>query len=350
MAQQRVVQPGVRAAAVVRILAALVAACLTVLGMTIPMSAVAGTTTATIRGSVLGINDDPNSGMDGALADATVKVYSAWTGEVVGTGVSDALGGFTIRSLPPIPVKVRTAKAGFVATWSSGKATFASATVYWLHPGKTLNLPGEQVLYAEAVISGEVLGNFDPVLNHVRITVFNADTGRVLRRYTTTDGGKYTIGGLPAVRIKVRASASGWMPSWASGASSWDTAAVYPLYPGQHLAQDWGPSMTLYMDLHPAAIITGQVLGNSQPLPGSVVAVLDPDTGAVLARTVTDASGHYRLDPVPTGSGQTVKVRATKPGWHPAYANGKNTFDSADLITVNPYAVLTDNLYLNLTR
>ena len=248
--------------------AALVVACLTVLGTTVPVSAVAGTSTATIRGSVRGINDDPISGVDGALADATVKVYSAWTGEVVGTGVSDALGGFVIRSLPPIPVKVRTVKAGFLATWSSGQDAFASATVYWLHPGKTLTVPGEQVLYAEAVISGEVLGEFDPVLDHVTITVFNADTGRVLRRYTTTDGGNYSIGGLPAVRIKVRASTSGWMPSWASGASSWNSAAVYSLYAGQHLAQDWGPNMTLYMDLLPCCDHHGTGAGQLPATPG----------------------------------------------------------------------------------
>jgi hypothetical protein len=323
--------------AVTRALLALIASmALAVLGGT-TATASGPMRTAVVVGSVLGINDDPVNGMDDPLAGATVQVIDAHSGKVLGASSTDRLGTFRVASVPVSKVKIRISKAGFLTVWSDNSATRAGATTYHLHPGRTLTLANEQVLYAEAVIEGQVLADFDPAGDPTRVEVFDAVTQRRLAAVDVPGGdARYRIGGLPARPVKVRAVplAGLWMPAWADGAGSWDTARVFELYAGEHLVQSWDP-VALYIDLAYAGEVTGTVVGGGRPIYASRVTVLDP-SGVVIAEARTDRSGHYGVRFTDWG-GLQVKVKATKRGWKPAYANGEDTFETADLIYVGPH-------------
>ena len=189
---------------------------------------------------------------------------------------------------------------------------------------------------AEAVIEGEVLANFDPAGDATRVDVFDAVTRRRLASaYVPGGEAHYRIGGLPARPVKVRAVAlTGlWMPSWADGATSWASARTFVLHPGEHLTQSWDP-VALYLDLGYASELSGTVTGSGRPIGHSRVTVLDL-SGGVLATTRTDATGRYCLR-FSDWSGLQVKVRATKPGWKAAYANGQDSFETATVIDVPP--------------
>ena len=55
----------------------------------------------------------------------------------------------------------------------------------------------------------------------------------------------------------------------------------------------------------------------------------------MIATAKTDRSGYYRVR-FNNWSGLQVKVKATKRGWKPVYANEKGSFETADVIYVGP--------------
>ncbi len=324
------------------VLALLGTLALTVLGG-VTTTSVAATGTATIVGHVVGINEDPDASLNGPLSGATVTVVEARSGRVVGVGVSDALGRYEITSLPKARVSVHITKEGFLGVWSDNQKSASTATVYQLNRGQTREITPEQVLWAEAVISGQVLETFDPPTDPVRVEVFDADTHTLLGVVDVPPGdGQYRIGGLPAGPIKVVATplAGLWADSWADGAASWDAATVFTLYPGQHLTQSWSPTKVLYLDLVYAGEVKGTVVkGNGRPIEGSSVTVLDT-AGNVLAQGRSDSAGSYRLR-FQDWAGLQVKVMAAKAGWATVYANGKTSFGTADVIVVDGHQSVT---------
>jgi hypothetical protein len=283
---------------------------------------------ASVRGHVHGLDEEPGHELDGPLAGATVTVVDARTGRALGSGVSDASGAYLVRGLPPRAVKLRATMPGFLPVWAADAPTFRSADTYRLAAGRTLTLDPALVLPAEAVISGQVLSGMDPIVHDATVTVFDAGTGRVLASGTADTEGWYTIGGLPATGIKVRAAAPGFVDDWASHKPTRATADVYRLHAGQHLSQTWDAEQILYLDLPLHATIRGQVLGAGAPLPDARVTVLDAATGRPLATTVADGSGHYELGGIVPRI--AIKVRATERGWVTSYANDKRTFREAD--------------------
>lgn len=173
-----------------------------------------------------------------------------------------------------------------------------------------------------AAIKGVVLSFMDP-LGFARVTVFNADTGTALKSVVADVGGNYLVTGLPAGRVQVRATKTGYLTSWADNAPSRATARIYTLSPGQVLEQSWDPPV-LSLDLAPEAVVTGTVLGVSDvPLPGTgtpvagaSVTVLSED-GRGLGHAVTDATGGFRVGMLPSG---LVRVRASAAGYLTALA------------------------------
>ena len=224
-------------------------------------------------------------------------------------------------------MRVHIAKEGFLGVWSDNQKKASTATVYRLDQRRTTNITREQVLWAEAVISGQVLQTFDPPTDPVRVEVFNADTHKLLGSVDVPAGdGLYRIGALPAGPIKVVATplAGLWADSSADGAASWDAATVFTLYPGQHLTQSWSPTKVLYLDLVYAGEVKGTVVTRTgRPIERSTVTVLDT-AGNVLAQGRSDPAGSYRLR-FQDWAGLQVKVMAAKAGWATVYANGKTS-------------------------
>ncbi|HSK33972.1 MAG TPA: carboxypeptidase-like regulatory domain-containing protein [Propionicimonas sp.] len=173
---------------------------------------------------------------------------------------------------------------------------------------------------APAAIKGQVLSFMDP-LGFARVTVFNADTGAAVRSVLTDGDGYYLSTGLPAGRIQVRATKTGYLDAWASGVSTRAAATVYTLVAGQTLEQTWDERMVLYLDLAPEGVVTGTVVGVNQnpyagpasgPISGAKVTVVAAATGKSLGSAVTDAYGHFRVGRLPAGQ---VKVKASAAGW-----------------------------------
>lgn len=191
-----------------------------------------------------------------------------------------------------------------------------------------------------SAVEGQVLAWMDPI-GSARVTVYNATTGAAIKGVTTDGEGYYRIGGLPAVKVKVRASKAGYLDSWASGASSRATATVYQLQPGQTLRQTWDEKMVLYLDLTPEAAISGSIMGFSydpvsgwdDPVAGVTVTAFDAVTGAAVGSTTTDYTGDFRIGKLRQGK---VKVRASKPGWITSWAHDKWTKASAETFFVEP--------------
>lgn len=227
----------------------------------------------------------------------------------------------------------RSARRAFVAmtaviACSVGVCTSARATTAHAGPG--------------AAIAGQVLSFMDPI-GDVKVTVFDARTGSVIRSAQTDAEGNYRIGGLPATDVKVRAMKAGYLDAWASGVSSRADADVYTLVEGQTLRQSWDEEMVLYLDLTPESVITGWIMGFNDwvaspwddPLPGVTVTVYSEATGAALgSATTAEHTGVFRIGRLPAGD---VKVRAAKAGWQTVWATDRTTRASADVYTVQPF-------------
>ncbi len=301
------------------------------------------TGTAGVAGTVRGVNE--TTGFDGALAGAPVRVADAATGQTLRWTTTDAQGGFTVSALPAVAVKVQVRKEGWLVTYVGGGRAWREAPSFDLTAGTTRVLPSTTV-FAEAVITGETLGWMDP-LDGVTVTVFDADTGKVLAREVNgTYDWTYRIGQLPPGRIKVRGTRSGWLTDWADDRDTWDQARVFTLRSGQTLAQSWDP-ITLYLDLTPESVITGTVRGidedpvsgSQAPLAGARVTVLDAGTGRAVASTTSsqDPAGAFRIGGLRGGD---YKVKVSKPGWVTTYV--PNVFGLGDAMSfqVQPGATL----------
>jgi len=189
---------------------------------------------------------------------AKVTVFDANTHRALRSVITDGSGYYLVTGIRPGPVKVRASLAHYITNWadSFGQQTWATARVFTLKPGELLvqSWAYPAALYLdiarEAVIHGQVLGNGRP-LRHARVTVFDATTGKVVRRVTTDKAGNYRvdrIGAFSGLVVKVRASKPGWRSSWANGKWSMATADTFQLYPGVELRQSDYPG-SLYLNL-----------------------------------------------------------------------------------------------------
>jgi hypothetical protein len=201
---------------------------------------------------------------------------------------------------------------------------------------------------SSAAIKGQVLAWMDPIDN-ATVTVFRVDTGKAIASTLADSSGYYTITGLPAVRVTVRATRAGYLEAWASGASTRRQATVYTLRPGQTLEQTWDARMILYLDLTPEAVVTGTVSGYQDvpagedpalwqrtPVAGARVTVVSARTGARLGTATSDAGGHFRVGMLPAGP---VKVKASAPGFVTAWAPNQPV-GTTEQFTAEPYSVV----------
>ncbi|MCV2394055.1 carboxypeptidase regulatory-like domain-containing protein [Actinotalea sp. M2MS4P-6] len=288
---------------------------------------------STLMGWVHGVRDDPELGWDGPLPDATVSLLGTETGEALATTRTDELGNFRFDGLAPGTYTLRAEKDGWLPIYVGQVDNVADAAPFTFYGGEVQSTG--MTLYAEPAITGEVLGNFDP-LGGATVTVYDAATDEPitsvqLGEYETT----YRIEGLMPGEVKVGATKDGWLPGFADGVRTLADATVYTLEPGQTLSQSWDP-IVLYVDLTPMSTLMGEVLGIrddpvygwDDPLRGVTVTLLDATTGATVATTQTDELGDFRFDGVAPGG---YTLLAEKDGWLPVYAGQAD--DLADAAT-----------------
>lgn len=196
-----------------------------------------------------------------------------------------------------------------------------------------------------AGVAGYVTGAGQP-LGGVTVAVLNAYSGAVLKTAQTDTYGHYSLSGLPAKPVKLRFSKATWLTGWAAGKGSFGAATVFWLQsnkttrvPAQNMTKE--------------AVIQGQVLAWMDPIGGATVSVLNADTGRVLKSLQLGESDYeYRIGGLAPGR---IKVRATKPGYEQAYADGVHSFTDARVFTLHAGDVITQSwspepsLYLDLT-
>ncbi len=277
---------------------------------------------AVISGTIMGFNDSTTSPYDNPLGGVRVTAFDSATGRALGSALSaDSSAGadwgsFRIGMLPAGDVVLRAAKDGWVTTWAHDRWTRATAEVFTVAPFSPVDV-GTLAIYAPAGIQGGVMLDDEPVATDVTVSVFDADSGRLLRSIVDDDG-YFQVDGLPPVRVKVRASGPFYTTGWATFQTTWDAAEVFPLRPGVVSGELMGT-----INVIRAATIKGQVLGNFDPLGYARVTVFDASTGAALKSTTCDREGYYTIAKIPVGfAGRDVKVRAAKTGWQSSWADG----------------------------
>lgn len=176
---------------------------------------------------------------------------------------------------------------------------------------------------------------WDDPLAGVKVTVVTGDTGAALGSATTDASGAFRIGKLPVGLVKVRASASGWSTSWAPGIRTRAEGAVYQVRGGQVT------TIELISFFAPAAM-EGQVLSQMDPIGPATVTVYDASTRRVIASVTTNGEGHYRIEGLWADWNTRVKVRASKDGFTPNWADSyaQNTWDTATVFTLSPGVTL----------
>jgi hypothetical protein len=120
-----------------------------------------------------------------------------------------------------------------------------------------------------ASVIGVVTGS-GTVLGDVLVTVFSAGTGKALREAKTDGSGRFSVGGLPAGLVKVRAVKSGWLTSYATGKSTLASADVYTVQAGDTLSVPGNGAWAM----HAQVGYPGLVLGQTNPLSGAGAPVL----------------------------------------------------------------------------
>lgn len=172
-----------------------------------------------------------------------------------------------------------------------------------------------QVTDAAVSVSGTVLSNMDPIVSDATVTVYDADSGRVLGSQTDVSY-SFTFTGLPAGHLWVGVTAPDYLPGF---------SAPLTLAPGDVLGPDWDQGAVV-LELWPAqsdAALHGRVVGrpdpaslDSIPLAGATVTVYYP--GDVAATTTTEPDGRYEIGGLVAGR---YRVTASMPGWVGATAD-----------------------------
>ncbi len=291
-----------------RIVAAFVAAIALVAGMggQVP-AAVAAEAPAAIRGQVLAFMDP--------VGYARVTVLNAATGAKVASVVTDGSGYYMVTGLPAIAVKVRATKPGYLDSWADGASSSATATVYTLVSGQTLEQSWDPMrlyldLTPEGVVTGSVIGLASPsspgpgrTLRGARVVVVSAATGKTLGSARTSSAGAFRIGMLPAGEVTVKVSAGGFGTASAPNNPPGEVVR-FPVQAGA--TTDIGT-----IRLYSRATVYGYILWQMDPIPEPAeVTVFAARTGAVLRRVAVPPFGQFRLDGLRPGR-ISVRVRAS---------------------------------------
>lgn len=310
-----------------------------------------------LTGAVLGIDDSPDSPWDDPLPGVRVTAFDASTGAAVRSVTTDALGQFRIGGLPAGAYQLRARLDRWVTTYASGKPSLDTADVFSVAAGQTVALDEPMVLYAQAVISGDIMGfsgppnDWDDPLGGVRVVAVDDATGRVVASDVTgttadPDFGEFRLA-VPPGSYVLRATLDGWTTTWDHDRATRAEADVHTVSAGEELG------LTSSWAMLRQTTLEGQVLGQMDPLGGATVTVFDAATGRALRSVVADGDGMYRVTvPTPYG-GSAVKVRATKSGWYPSWADGRTTMATADVVGMPEGGTLSQQwdplvLYLDL--
>lgn len=192
---------------------------------------------------------------------------------------------------------------------------------------------------------GSVVGQ--PV-SGAKVVVVAARSGKVLATATSDSLGQVRMERVPAGPVKVRASAPGWLTTWAPGERRKVDAAVFRV--PRRGVTDIGD-----VRIYRPASVQGQVLSSMDPVSYAKVTIFDASTHEPLRSVVSDVSGNYLVTGLYPGQ---IKVRASLAHYITNWADsfGQMTWKTARIFTLAPGALLAQSwtgepsLYLDIAR
>jgi Carboxypeptidase regulatory-like domain len=255
------------------------------------------------------------------LADIDVNVNPDGQG-VGGYGRTDGSGHYVTSAVMPGRYRVQFRDNSSSPTWAAvywnQQPTFGTATLLELTAGIPQRDGVDAQLALAASISGTITNSSGVPIRNIcvdgAIDTPNGPDG--VGQVQTAADGSYTLAGLPAMPVKVRAQdcnvVGPYRTLWWPAADSYQAATAIPLTPGR-------PRQDVDFTLPPAATISGTVHDDSeQALAGICVQAVTADAFGALTQTGSDgtyqlllnAGGDYAVQFVdctaqPTHTGQT---------------------------------------------
>lgn len=204
------------------------------------------------------------------------------------------------------------------------------------------------VLLASVVGLGDPAGDLGHPVSGVKVAVVSARSGKVLGSAISDSLGQVRIERLPAGPVKVRASAAGWLTTWAPGERRKADARVFRV-PARGVT-DIGD-----VRIYKPASVQGQVLSSMDPIGFAKVTIFDATTGRALRSVIADESGNYLVTGLYPGP---IKVRASLAHYITNWADsfGQQTWRTARVFVLTPGELLSQSwseepaLYLDIAR
>jgi 5-hydroxyisourate hydrolase-like protein (transthyretin family) len=287
------------------------------LGAATPVAATAGQTVANVDaalpdgGAIRGTVTD--AALDAPIGGVTVTAYDASTEAAVSTTTTDAAGRYRLRGLPGGAYRVGYSAEDFdfgppalyVPQYYPAAATLPAGSTVSVTTGQTT--AGIDTALQQG---GDVEGTVTNATTHapaagVAVTIYDAAGTNVGSATTSSDGG-YAVPGLASGQYRVRfatAYGSRYVVEYYDDASSLSSATQVGVSAG---ARTTGIDAALTPSGSIAGMVTDGQTG--QPVP-NVQVYAQTSSGPSYAYGFSDASGHYELSGLTTGS-YTVRTYA----------------------------------------
>lgn len=273
-------------------------------------------------------------GISGRVTDGVNGIAGVWVGVNVASNLAfvygattDAEGYYRIGGLVTGDYKVYFAgnSVGYQNLWHTGVLTPETASpVSVTAPYYFTDV--NAVLTTAGAISGRVTNESLAGIANVQVIVSDATTGVWLANAMTDGSGNYTLGGMAAGNYKVffDGSSVGYGRQWYNSKADINSANPVTVF-----AETTTPGINGVLPV--AGSITGKVTYLSAGLPGVSVTVYDATNGIWITNTLTDASGNYIINGLPTGS---YKLQYYKNGYVGQWYSNKTSQATADQVAV----------------
>ncbi|MSM40744.1 MAG: hypothetical protein GJT30_14100 [Geobacter sp.] len=284
----------------------------------------AGINVAMARGGVItGTVTDAATGT--SVGNVYVTIFSALSGQYIGSGYTDGTGAYSIGGLVPGSYKLsfqHYGNDGYLGQWYSNASDQATATIVNVAAAATTS-GINAALRKGGSISGTVTDSGTGAgIPSAGIIVYDAATGSWIKSVSTDSTGAYSVNGLSG-SYKIRFTAAGYIDQWFNGKSDLNTAdSVTVTAPNQTsginaLLVKGGSINGLVTDSATGAIIAG-----------ASAEALDATSGSWIGYAMTDSTGHYGITGLPSGS---YKIRIRKSEYVEQWYGGESQSSAASI-------------------
>jgi hypothetical protein len=272
--------------------------------------------------------------ISGRVTDGVNGIAGVWVGVNVASNMAfvygattDMSGYYSIGGLVTGDYKVYFAgnSVGYQNIWYNASPSPNTATAVPITAPNSVILD-DTVLTRAGSISGKVTNASLVGISNVLVNVSEASTGNWLANAMTNSSGDYMVSGLAAGTYKVSfdGSSVGYGRQWYSSKADISSANIVTV-----IAESTTPNINGMLPI--AGSITGRVTAASVGLPSVSVTVYDAASGVWITNTMTNASGNYIINGLPTGN---YKLQYYKNGYVGQWYSNRTDKATADPVAV----------------